>query len=57
MNDQLTKAEFKALVDAYLGARDHERWARTNGTLDELMSASAAVKDAREALEKGVFGS
>jgi len=57
VNDQLTKAEFKALVDAYLGARDHERWARTNGTLDELMSASAAVKDAREALEKGVFGS
>lgn len=57
MNEQLTKAEFKALVDAYLGARDHERWARINGTLEEVMSASAAAKDAREALEKGVFGS
>ncbi len=56
MNEQLTKAQFKQLVNAYLGARAHERWAIENGTDEEQERASAASKAAREALEKGVFG-
>ena len=55
MNEQLTKAEFKALVDAYLGAKDHERWVRENGSLGELLLATKASAEARAAMEKGVF--
>lgn len=55
MNEQLTKAEFLALVDAYLGAREHERWAVHHGTAEEYRIAIEATKAAREALVKGVF--
>ena len=57
MNDQLTKAEFKALVDAYLGAREHERWAHDHGTQAEQDRAVEASREARAALEKAVFES
>jgi hypothetical protein len=57
MNEKLTKAEFKALVDAYLGARDHERWVREHGTPGELLLANKASMEARAALEKAVFES
>lgn len=56
MNDQLTKAEFKALVDAYLGAHEHENWANRRGTKIEHETAKIASQKAREALEKAVFG-
>lgn len=55
MNEQLTKAEFVALVDAYLGAREHERWAHDHGTESEAEVAAKASQEAREALEKAVF--
>jgi hypothetical protein len=56
MNEKLTKAEFKALVDAYLGAREHQDWAKFNGTTREWEAAKIASQAAREALEKAVFG-
>jgi len=56
VNENLTKTQFKALIDAYLGARDHERWAATKGTAEEYRLALEASRKAREALEKGVFG-
>lgn len=50
----LTKAEFVALVDAYLGARDHERWAKDNAKPGEYMLAVIASQNARAALEQAV---
>lgn len=54
--ETLSKAQFAALVDAYLGARAHERWAMENGTEEESERAREASKAARKALEDGVFG-
>lgn len=50
MNEPLTKAEFVALVDAYLGAREHERWAKENGTRSDYERAVEASRAARETL-------
>lgn len=50
MSEMLTKEEFVALVDAYLGAREHERWAKENGTVEEHALAVAASREARDAL-------
>jgi hypothetical protein len=49
---ELTKAEFLALVDTYLGAREHERWAKEHGTQDEHRRAIEASREARAALER-----
>jgi len=56
VNENLTKAEFKALVDAYLGARAHEEWAKAQGLDEVFRRAVIASKEARKALEKAVFG-
>ena len=52
----LTHEQFKALLDAYLGTRAHEDWAKDNGTTEEYQRAVRASKEARLALEQGVFG-
>lgn len=49
----MPKAEFVKLVDAYLGARSHERWARENGTEEEYELAATATKEAHAAMMKG----
>lgn len=56
MNEKLTHEEFKRLLDAYLGAREHEEWTRKRGTQGEWLAAVAASKEARKALTVGVFG-
>jgi hypothetical protein len=53
MNEQLTKEEFVALVDAYLGAREHERWVYQQGDAAAYRLAVAATQAAREALIEG----
>lgn len=53
MNEQVTKAEFVALLDSYLGAREHERWAYQQGDAAAYRLAVAATQAAREALIKG----
>lgn len=52
----ITHEQFRQLLDAYFGARDHERWAKDHGTQAEYRLAILAVQEARLALEKGVFG-
>lgn len=56
MNESLTHDEFKRLLDAYIGARNHEDWVRVNGTADEYARAINASIEARKALTKAVFG-
>jgi hypothetical protein len=51
---ELTKAEFRKLVDAYFGAKDHEKWARENGTPEEHRLALEAVEKARQVMLDGV---
>ena len=50
---QVSKAEFVALVEAYLGAREHVRWVALNGTFEELQVAVNAAQEAGDALLKG----
>ena len=47
---ELTKTEFLKLVDAYFGAKDHERWTKENGTRREYELAVAATREARDAM-------
>lgn len=51
---ELSKAEFLKLVDAYFGAKDHEKWAAANGTAAEYRLAVAATDRARQAVLDGV---
>lgn len=50
MSPQISKAAYVALLNAYLGAREHERWAKDNATLQEYALAVAASREARDAL-------
>lgn len=52
----ITHEEFKQLLEAYLGAREHERWAKDHATVEEYQRAVLASREARLALELGVFG-
>lgn len=51
---ELSKTEFLKLVDAYFGAKDHERWVYANGTASEYRLAVAATEKARQATIEGV---
>ena len=53
MSPQISKAAYVALLNAYLGAREHERWAHDHGTAAEVEAAEKAAQEAREALIRG----